>query len=108
MAKNIEDRQEDNLDPMGSFDLMTKNSQVILSEMTSYSRKSFEDYSRAMEQLLAARSPEKAIEAQLDLFKSSFESFMTMAARTNQLFAELAGGVYKPFGAYLGGGKATS
>ena len=47
-----------------SFGEMNKGFQAIAAEVTDYSKKAFEDGTRAFEQLIGAKSVEQAVEIQ--------------------------------------------
>src|SRR5215813_3554907 len=106
MVKNIDEFQQlgkDNMDAtMKSFGAFTKSAQAIAVEMADYSKKSFEDGTKALEKLLGARSLEKAIEIQTEFAKTSYESFVAEATKLSELFADLAKESYKPYEGYFG------
>jgi len=105
MVKNFDDMQKlgkDNLDStMKSFGAWSKSAQAIAAEMADYSKKSFEDGSKAMERLFGAKTLEKAIEIQTDFAKSSYESFVAEATKIGELYADLAKEAYRPFENYV-------
>ena len=109
MVKNIEDMQQfgkDNMDAtMKSFGVLSKATQAIATEVSDYSKKSFEDGSKVMEKLLGVKSIEKAIEIQTDYAKSAYEGFVAQATKIGELYADFAKETYKPFEAYVA--KAT-
>ena len=109
MVKNLDDMQKlgkDNLDAtMKSFGALSKSAQAIAAEMADYSKKSFEDSSKAMEKLFGAKTFEKAIEIQTDFAKTSYEAFIAEATRIGELYADFAKEAYKPFESYVN--KAT-
>ena len=104
MVKNFEDVQKlskDNVDAtMKSFGAFTKTSQAIATELTDYSKKSFEDGTKVMEKLLGTKSIEKALEIQTDYAKTSYEAFVAEATKLGELYADFAKEAYKPFEAY--------
>ena len=105
MVKNFDDMQKlgkDNLDAtMNSFGAFSKNAQAIAVEMTDYSKKSFEDGSKALEKLFGAKTLEKVIEVQTDYAKSSYETFIAEATKISELYVDLAKDSYKPFEANI-------
>jgi hypothetical protein len=105
MVKNFDEMQKlgkDNMDAtMKSFGALTKSAQAIVIEMADYSKKSFEDGTKALERLLGAKSVEKAIEIQTDYAKTSYEAFVAEATKMGELFADLAKETYKPFESYI-------
>jgi hypothetical protein len=110
MVKNFEDMQKvskDNLDAtMKSFGALSRSAQAIATEMADYTKKSFEDGSKALERLFGAKTLEKAIEIQTDFAKTSYESFVAEATKLGELYVDLAKETYKPFESYIG--KAAS
>lgn len=105
MVKNFEDVQKlgkDNMDAtLDSLGVLSKGFQAIAIEMADYGKKVFEDGTAATEKLLGAKSLDKAIEVQSDYVKSSYEHFVSQAARFGELYAGLAQEAYKPFETYL-------
>ena len=77
----------------------------LATEVADYSKKSFEEGILAFEQLLGAKSVEKAIELQLVYFKNAYEGFVTQATKIGALYADLVKETCKPFEGY--GAKIT-
>ena len=106
MVKNFDDMQKfgkDNMDAtMKSFGALSKSAQAIAVEVADYSKKSFEDGSKALEKLFGAKTWEKAIEIQSEYAKSAYESFVAGATRLGELYADLAKESYKPLEGYVG------
>jgi phasin family protein len=82
---------------MASFGTWTKNAQAIATEVADYSKRSFEDSAAAWEKLLAAKSPETAMQVQSEYLKSCYESFVAESTKLGGLYADLAKEAYKPF-----------
>jgi hypothetical protein len=105
MLKNFDDMQKygkDNMDAaVKSAGFATKSVQAIAAEVTSYSKKSFEDGSVALEKLLGAKTLEKAIEVQTEYARSAYEGFVAEATKLGKLYADIAREAYKPFEGYL-------
>jgi hypothetical protein len=103
--KNFEDIQKlgkDNMEAAAkSFGTLSKSAQAITVEMADFSKKSFEDGSKAMEKLLGAKSLEKAIEIQTDFAKTAYEAFVAQATKIGELYADFAKETYKPFEPYV-------
>ena len=68
----------------------------IATEFADYSKKSFEHGSAALEKLLGAKSPDKAIEIQSDYVKTAYEGFVAQATKIGELYTDLAKESYKP------------
>ncbi len=105
MLKNLDDVQKfgkNNLDAaVTSVSAASKSVQAIATEVTNYSKKSFEDGTAALEKLLGAKSLEKAIEVQTDYAKTAYEAFVAQATKMGQLYTEFAREAYKPYEGYL-------
>ena len=101
MLNNLEDMQKlgkSNLDAtVKSFGALSKSAQAIAAEVADYSKKSFEDGSKALEKLLGAKTPEQAIQVQTDFAKTAYENFIGQATRIGELYADLAKETYKSF-----------
>ena len=101
MMQNFDDIQKlgkDNMDVMmQSIGAMTKGMQAIASEVADYQKKSFEDSTAAMEKLVAAKSLDKAFEAQSDYMKSAYEGFVGEVTKIGEMYTELAKDAYKPY-----------
>ncbi len=80
-----------------SFASFQKSAQAIAVEVADYSKKSFEEGSAAFEQLLGAKSLDKAIEVQTTYFKSAYEAFVAEATKLGTLYTDVAKDAYKPF-----------
>jgi phasin family protein len=80
-----------------SFGAMSKCFQAIATEVANYSKRALEDHTAAMEKLMTARSPEKAMEVQTEYVKSAYEAFVGQATKIAELYADLGKECYKPF-----------
>ncbi len=95
---NIQKLGKENMDVMmQSFGAMTKGLQAIVAEVADYQKKTFEDGSAAMERVVAAKSLDKAFEAQSDYLKSSYESFVGEMTKIGEMYSELARDTFKPY-----------
>ncbi|MCV0396450.1 MAG: phasin family protein [Rhizobiaceae bacterium] len=88
-----------------SFASLSKGMQAIAVEATEYSKKSFENGSAAVEKMVAAKSPEKALEVQADYAKQAYESFVAEMTKVGEMYADLAKDVYQPFEAAIAKSK---
>jgi phasin family protein len=70
--------------------------QAIAGAYGDYTRKSFEDTKAFVERLSAVKSLDKAIEAQTEFAKSSYETFVTEAQKIAGLYGDLAKQSFKP------------
>ncbi|MDQ0327270.1 hypothetical protein J2R99_003139 [Rhodopseudomonas julia] len=82
---------------MQSFGLVSKRMQAIASETADYSKKSFEDTAAHVESLMGVNSLDKAIEAQTQYARSSYEGAVAQATRLGELYVDLARDMIKPF-----------
>ena len=80
-----------------SFGAYSKGLQAIATELADYSRKVFQDGTNATEQLLTAKTPEKALEVQGAYIKSSYEGLVAQSTKLGDLCASFARDAYKPF-----------
>ena len=81
---------------VSSFGEANKGFQAIAAEIASYSKKSFEDGTRAFEQLIGAKSFEQAFEIQSQYAKRAFDAYVTQTAKLGQMYVDLARGAYTP------------
>src|SRR5690242_17177869 len=79
-----------------SFGEVNKGFQAIAAEITDYSKKAFEDSTRAFEQLIGAKSIEQAIEIQSQYAKKAFDAYVAQASRISQMYVDLARAAYQP------------
>jgi len=105
MVKNFDEMQklgQENANAtMKSFGVVSNGVQAIATEVADYSKKSFEEATQAFEQLLGAKSVEKAIELQQVYFKNAYEGFVTQATKIGALYADLVKETCKPFEGYV-------
>jgi phasin family protein len=110
MPNNVDEMQQLRKDSMDaatkSFGAMSKCFQAIATEVANYSKRSLEDHTAAMEKLMTAQSPEKAMEVQTEYVKSAYEAFVGQATKIAELYADLGKECYKPFVGIIG--KKTS
>lgn len=90
------------------FDSLSKTTNAVATEITAYSKSSFESGSKAMEQLLGAKSLDKAIEVQSEYAKSIYEDFTARLTKVGQLYADLGKEVFKPLAELTNVSRATS
>jgi phasin family protein len=82
---------------VASTNAMTKGIQAIAQEAADYSRKSFEKSTAAFEKLTAAKSFDKAVEAQQAFAKESYETLVAQMTKFNEMYLAAAKEAYKPF-----------
>ena len=84
-----------------SFGEMNKGFQAIAAEFTDYSKKAFEDSTKAFEQLAGAKSIEQAIEIQSQFAKKAYDGYMAEMTKIGEMYAGLAKDAYKPMEAAM-------
>jgi hypothetical protein len=105
MVKNFEDMQkvgqENTEAATKAFGVISNHVQTIANEVADYSKKSFEESTKFVEQLLGTKSVEKAIELQQGYVKSAYEGFVSQATKIGGLYTDLAKETYKPLQGYV-------
>jgi hypothetical protein len=106
MANGFEDFQKiskDNVDlALTSAGAVSKGFQAIAAETADYTKKSFEAGSSAFEQLLGARSLDKAVEVQSAFVKSAYEGYVGQVTKFGEIVADMAKTAYKPYETLFG------
>ena len=73
-----------------------KGMQAIAAEMTDFTKRSMEDSKSAMEQLMAVKSVEQAVEIQTGFAKQAYETFVAQWTKVGGMYANMAKDAYKP------------
>ena len=81
---------------VSSFGEANNGFRAIAAEIAAYSKKSFEDGTRALEQLIGAKSFEQAFTIQSEYARKAFDAYVAQTAKLGQMHVDLAGGAYKP------------
>ena len=84
----------DYLQTMGEWN---KSWQAIASEMTDYSKRSFEDGAATFQKLATAKSVPEAIEIQTTYAKSAYEDYMRQMSEISAMYQSFAKDAFKPF-----------
>ena len=79
-----------------SFAEVNKGFQALTAEMTDYSKRAFEDGCRAWEQLVGAKSFERAFEIQSQYAKNAYDSYIAEVSKLGEMYASLARNAHKP------------
>jgi hypothetical protein len=79
-----------------SFGEVNKGLQAIAAEVTDYSKESFENGTRAFEQLLGAKSFEQVIEIQSQYAKKAYDTYIAELSKLGEMYAGLTRNAYKP------------
>lgn len=95
---------------VASATAFTKGLQTIAAETADYSRKSFEKGAAAAEKVMAAKSIDKAMEAQQGYAKDAYEALVGQMNKIGELYVATAKEAYKPFESQISqfSGKTTS
>jgi hypothetical protein len=75
---------------VSSFAEVNKGLQAIAAELTDYSRKTFEDGTRALEQLLGAKSFEQVFQIQSEYARMVYEAHLAELSKLGEMYAGLA------------------
>jgi hypothetical protein len=81
---------------VSSFGEANKGLQAIAAEITAYSKRSFEDSTRAFEQLLGAKSFEQVIQIQSEYVRMVYEAHVAELSKLGEMYAGLTRNAYKP------------
>ena len=73
-----------------------KGFQAIAAEIAAYSKKSFEDGTRAFEQLLGAKSLEQVVEIQSQYARMAYEAYFGELSKLGEMYAGLTRNAHKP------------
>ena len=79
-----------------SYGELNKGFQAIGARVTDYSKRAFEDATRAFEQLIGAKSFEHAVEIQSQYAKKAYDSWVVEASKIGEMYAAVARDAYKP------------
>src|SRR5438876_7491220 len=71
--------------------------QAIAAAYGDYAKKSFEDTKSFVEKLSGVKSLDKAIEAQTEFARSSYETFVAESQKIAGLYTDLAKQTFKPY-----------
>jgi hypothetical protein len=79
-----------------SYGELNKGFQAITAQLTDYSKRAFEDATRAFEQLVGSKSIEQAIEIQSQYAKKAYDTWVAAASKLNEIYVGMARDAYKP------------
>ena len=96
--KDMQGTSTDNVDTaMRSFEGPTKATLAIASQMADYSKRSFDQSIKTMENLLSAKSLDKAFDVQTDYARAAYEGYVSHATKLGQLYADLGKEAFKSY-----------
>lgn len=101
MNTGFEDFQKYGKDSMEtalkSVDVFSKGLQQIAADAADYSKQSFEAGSAALEQLVSAKSLDKAVEIQTAYLRSAYQDYVGQMTKVGEIVADMAKTAYKPY-----------
>ena len=100
--QDLQDNSKKALEDMtNSATVFSKGLQDIAADTAEYSSKSFEKGTAALEALMAAKTMDKAVEAQQTFAKSAYEDFISQMTKVGEMYKTAATEAYKPFEAQM-------
>jgi len=94
---------KDNMElAMKSVGSASKGFQAIAAEVADYNKKSFENSTAAFEKIVGSKSLDKAIEAQSEFVRTSYEGVVGEMTKLGEMYADIAKDAYKPFEGVIG------
>ena len=87
----------DMTDYMQAMGELNKSWQTLATEMTDYSKRSFEDGVATFQKLAAAKSVPEAMEIQTTYAKSAYENYMQQMTKIGAMYQSFAKDAFKPF-----------
>jgi len=79
-----------------SYGEANKGFQAVVAEVTSYSKKAFEDGTRTFEQLVGAKSVEQVVEIQSQYVKKAYDAHIAQMTKLGEMYFSLARDAFKP------------
>jgi hypothetical protein len=79
-----------------SFGEVHKGFQAIAARLTDYSKRAFEDATRAYEQLIGAKSVEQVFEIQSQYAKKAYDTYIAEVSKLGEMYVGLARNAYAP------------
>ena len=77
-----------------SFAEVNKGFQAMTAEVTNYSKKAFEDGTRAFEQLMGAKTVEQAIEIQSQYAREAYDTYTAEMSKLGEMYLNLTRNAY--------------
>ena len=100
MTKSSEEIQKFNKTQLESATLTTQSFvnglQAIAADTADYSKRSLESGLAFVEKLLALKTPQEAVQLQLEFAKSSYADFVAEATKIRELYSNLAKEAFQP------------
>ena len=100
MFKTFEDAQKFGKEQIDAVTVTattwSKGVQEIAAQTSDYSKRSFEQTQGLVEKLLGVKTLDKAIEAQTEFARQSYEGFLAQSTKIGELYANLVKETLKP------------
>lgn len=111
MTKGFEDMSafgQENMDAMvKSSEIAAKAAEGIGSEISAFSKKTFEDGVAAAQDMAAAKNVTELFEKQTAFFQSSFETMVHQATKMNEIYTSAAKDITAPLTARFNAATAA-
>ena len=78
---------------------VNKGLHAIATEVTQFSKKSFEESTAALEKLIAADTVEQAMELHSSYARRAYDDYVAEMTKLGEMYVDLAKEAYKPVGA---------
>ncbi len=112
MTKGFEDMSafgQENIDAMTkSSEIATKAAEGITSEITAFSKKSFEDGVAAAQDMASAKTVTELMEKQTAFAQSAFEMMVQQTTKMNEIYASAAKEITAPLTARVSAATETA
>lgn len=97
LIEDYADLTKGNLEAVGaSTRAAAKGAETIAQNIAEYSRKNFEEATKALKGLTAVKSPTEAFQLQSEFAKNAFESMIAEASRASETVVKIWGDVLEP------------
>jgi len=94
---------KENMDlALKSVDAMGKAFQAIAAEAADYSKRTLDASTSAFEQLVAAKSLDKAFEVHSEFVRTAYEGYVGQVAKMNEIVTDMARSAYRPYESFFG------
>ncbi|MCB8821025.1 phasin family protein [Microvirga rosea] len=76
---------------------LSRGAQTLAADSAEFAKNSFQHGSSALEQLMGARTLDKAVEIQTDFVRKSYDGFVSHTAKVGEFYSALATEAFKPY-----------
>ena len=80
-----------------SMSAVTKGFQQIAAETSEFSKRSCEQQTAMIEQLMQTRTLDKSLELQSEYARTAYQNWVGQTTRMGELYADIAKEAYRPF-----------